>query len=143
MKRGVDFIGTTVVFACHDGEGNYLLAQRGNAARDEWGTWDPGGESMEFGEDPVETLHRGIMEEYATRVIAAEFLGFRNVLRTSGGVPTHWLALDYRVHIDRSLAKNGEPHKLAAIAWHRLDALPSPLSSPFPHFLEKYKNSLK
>jgi hypothetical protein len=29
MKKGVDYIGVTVVFACHDGEGNYLFAKRG------------------------------------------------------------------------------------------------------------------
>ena len=50
MKKGVDFIGVTIVFWCHDGKGNVLLALRGPNCRDEHGTWDPGGGGLEFGD---------------------------------------------------------------------------------------------
>lgn len=37
MKKGEDFTGITIVFLCHDGEGNFLLAKRGAQCRDENG----------------------------------------------------------------------------------------------------------
>jgi hypothetical protein len=48
MKKGIDCIGNTVVFACHDGQGNYLLSKRSTACRDEHGTWDQGGGGIEL-----------------------------------------------------------------------------------------------
>ena len=50
LKRGIDYIGVTVVFYCHDGAGRLLLHKRSVACRDEQGRWDVGGGSMEFGE---------------------------------------------------------------------------------------------
>jgi 8-oxo-dGTP diphosphatase len=142
MKKGIDCIGNTVVFMCHDGEGNFLLSKRSVQCRDEHGTWDPGGGGIELGDGVLDTLHKEIAEEYCTEVIEQEFLGYRDVHRENDGVKTHWIALDFLVLIDRAKVANGEPHKLEAIEWFRIEDFPSPLHSQFPYFLEKYRGQI-
>lgn len=142
MSPGKNYPAVTVVFICHDGEGNYLLAKRSNKTRDEHGTWDPGGGAIEFGQTIEETLQKEILEEYGTSVLAFEFLGFRDVRREQNGVKTHWIALDFKVLVDRSAVHNAEPHKHDAIGWFRLEEFPDPPHSQFPYFLEKYKINL-
>lgn len=140
--KGVDFTGITIVFACHDGKGNFLLSKRGTACRDEHGTWDPGGGGLEFGDTVEDTLKKEISEEYCTNVLESEFLGYRDVHRQQNGKKTHWIALDFKVLVDPAKVKNGEPHKLDEIGWFTLDALPSPLHSQFPTFLLLYREKL-
>ena len=142
MLKGIDFPGVTVVFFCHDGNGNVLLSKRSTACRDEHGTWDPGGGSIEFGQSIEETLRREITEEYCTDVLDYEFLGFREMHREHAGRKTHWIALDFKVLVDRSKVKNGEPHKFDALEWFTPATLPHPLHSQFPFFIEKYKEKL-
>lgn len=142
MQRGTDYTGVTVVFACHDGKGNYLHAKRGAASRDEQGTWDPGGGGVEVHDTIEETLRKEIREEYCAEVIEYEFMGYRDVHREHEGEKTHWIALDFRVLVDPVTVRNGEPHKLDEVAWFRLDALPEPMHSQWPHFFEKYKDRL-
>ena len=142
MQKGIDYIGNTVVYFCHDGKGNVLLSKRGKNSRDEQGTWDPGGGGVEFGDTIESTLKKEIVEEYCTDVLSYEFLGYRDVHREHEGRKTHWIALDFKVLVDREKARNGEPHKLDAIGWFTLKNLPSPLHSQFPKFLELYKNKL-
>lgn len=143
MKKGVDYTGITVVFACHDGKGNYLFSKRGTACRDEHGTWDPGGGGLEFGDTIEQTLRKEIEEEYCTDVLSFERLGYRDVHREHGGVETHWIALDFKVLIDRSKVRNGEPHKMDEVAWFALNSLPSPMHSQWSVFFELYKDKLK
>jgi ADP-ribose pyrophosphatase YjhB (NUDIX family) len=64
MKKGIDYIGVTVCFYCHDGKGNLLLQKRSHKCRDEQGMWDCGGGSMRFGETFEEAARREIKEEY-------------------------------------------------------------------------------
>ncbi|HEY4489152.1 MAG TPA: NUDIX domain-containing protein [Candidatus Paceibacterota bacterium] len=142
MKEGVDYTGISVVFACHDGKGNYLHAKRGSNCRDEQGTWDIGGGGIDVHDTVEGTLRKEIREEYCTEVLEYEFLGYRDVHREHGGEKTHWIALDFKVLIDPSTVQNGEPHKMDKIAWFRLDQLPEPLHSQYPYFLEKHKDSL-
>lgn len=142
MKKGVDHIGVTAVFACHDGEGNFLFSKRGTACRDEHGTWDSGGGGVELGDTLEATIRKEIAEEYCTDVLDFEFLGYREVLREHEGQKTHWIAFDFKVLVDPTKAKNGEPHKHDAVEWYRLDALPTPMHSQWDIFYEKYKNRL-
>ena len=138
LKKGEDYTGVTVVYLCHDGKGNYLLNKRSNQTRDEHGTWDPGGGGLEFGDTVENTLKKEIKEEYCTDVIRYEFLGFRDVHRMNNDRPTHWIALDFKVLINRDKVKNGEPHKFDEIGWFTSDRFPSPMHSQFPFFLGKY-----
>lgn len=142
MRKGVDYTGISIVFACHDGEGNFLLSKRSAQCRDEHGTWDPGGGGVEFGDTIEMTLKKEIAEEYCTDVLAFERLGYRDVHREHEGAKTHWLALDFKVLIDRSKVKNGEPHKIGELGWFTLDALPSPMHSQWPVFFALYKDKL-
>lgn len=142
MKKGEDYIGISVVFICHDGKGNFLFSKRGVNARDEQGTWDCGGGGLEFGDTVENTLQKEIAEEYCTNVLEYDFLGFRDVHREQNSKKTHWLALDFKVLIDPSKVKNGEPHKLDEIAWFTLNNLPTPLHSQLPKFLTLYEDKL-
>lgn len=142
MKKGIDFPGISIIFACHDGAGNYLFAKRSKNCRDEHGTWDPGGGGLEFGDSVEDTLRKEITEEYGTRILRKEFLGYRDVHRIYDGQKTHWITLDFRVWVDRRAVRNAEPHKHEEIGWFRLDQLPAPLHSQFPYFIEKYRHIL-
>ena len=142
MQKGVDYTGVTVVYLSHDGKGNILLNKRGVNARDEHGTWDPGGGGLEFDDTVENTLRKEIKEEYCTDVLDYEFLGYRDIHREHNGKRTHWIALDFKVLVDRAKAKNGEPHKFDDVQWFRIDDLPSPLHSQFPKFLENYRDKL-
>ncbi len=142
LKHGIDFTGITIVFICHDGKGNYLFSKRGVNCRDEHGTWDPGGGALEFGHTVLDTLQKEIFEEYRTNVINSEFLGYRDVHRKRDNLEDHWLALDFKVLVDRDIVRNGEPHKLDEIGWFKLDNLPEPVHSQFPTFLSLYQDRL-
>jgi 8-oxo-dGTP diphosphatase len=142
MKKGEDFTGVTVVYLCHDGEGNILLSKRTTNCRDEHGNWDPGGGGLEFLDTVENTLSKEIKEEYCTDILGYEFLGYRDVHREHDGKKTHWIALDFKVLVDKTKVANGEPHKFEAVEWFPLNNLPSPLHSQFPHFLELYSEKL-
>ena len=47
-RAGISYIGTAVVFFCHDGKGNFVLSKRGENCRDEHGRWDPGGGAVKM-----------------------------------------------------------------------------------------------
>ena len=142
MKKGQDFTGVTIVYFCHDGQGNFVMSKRNDNCRDEHGCWDPGGGGLEFGDTVENTLKKEIAEEYCTDILSFEFLGYRDVHREHDGKKTHWIALDFKVMVDRDKVKNGEPHKFDEIGWFRIDDLPTPIHSQFPKFLEQYRGRL-
>lgn len=142
MKKGEDYIGLTVSFLCNDGEGNVLLSKRGEKARDEHGRWDCGGGGVELGDTAEETVRKEIREEYCTDAQRIEFLGYRDVFRQQNGKRTHWLSLDFLVLVDKEKAGNCEPHKLDEVRWFPFDALPEPMHSQWPKFLEQYRERL-
>jgi len=129
MKKGVDYPGVSIVYFCHDGDGNYLFNKRGEGCRDENGRWDSGSGGLDLGDTVEDTLRKEIKEEYCTDVLEHEFLGYHDVFREQNGVTTHWLAIVFRALVDKKTAANGEPHKFDEIGWFRLDNLPSPLHS--------------
>lgn len=132
-----------VVFFCHDGKGNFLMSHRNKSCRDEHGRWDIGGGGVEFGLTIEENLRNEIKEEYGTDVLQSEFLGFRDVHREKNGKKTHWVALDFKVLVDRKKARNGEPKKFDEIKWFTLNTLPSPIHSQLPTFLKLYDKKLQ
>lgn len=143
-KKGVDFIGFAVTFLCHDGAGNYITYKRSQSSRDEQGNWDIGSGSIEFGEHVEEALKREIKEEFKTDVVSAVPLGYRDVHRVlADGRPTHWVVLDYKVHIVRDQVGIGEPDAIDEIRWWRtVDEIPTPRHSQLAFYLEKYKDKL-
>lgn len=144
MRKGIDHVGVCVVFYCHDGKGRFILSKRTKKSRDEHGTWDPGGGGVDFGEPVLKALKREIREEYCTRVLAADFLGYRDVHRKDEkGRKTHWLALDYKVLVDPGKVKNGDSIKHERIDWFTLKTLPEPMHSQWGEFLRLYRDRLE
>lgn len=143
LRKGIDFVGVTIVYFCHDGSGQFVMAKRSVNARDENGRWDIGGGGLEHGDTVEETLRREIMEEYCTDVIDYEFLGFRDAHRIHNGKPTHWIALDFKVKVDPARVKIGEPQKFDEIGWFTLDTIPENSHSMFPEFLSLYREKLR
>lgn len=143
MRKGVDYTGVSVVFHCHDGKGNFIMGKRSKNTRDEQGRWDQGGGALEFGESVEEALKREIKEEYGTDVLSFDFLGFLDVHRADyNGNKTHWIALCYKVLVDKKKVKNAAPDDHDEIRWFTLDNLPRPLHSQLPNFIKKYRKFL-
>lgn len=143
MRKGFEYPGVSVSYFCHDGQGNFVMAKRGVNCRDEHGTWDPGGGGLEFGDTVENTLRKEIKEEYCTDILEFEFLGYRDAHRVHNGEKTHWIALDFKVLVDKDKVANGEPHKFDEVSWFRLDNLPTPLHSMLPAYLAKYGTKLQ
>jgi ADP-ribose pyrophosphatase YjhB (NUDIX family) len=143
MKKGVDFVGVTVSYLCHDGNRNILLAKRSDQARDEHGRWDNGGGGLEFGDTVADTLIKEVKEEYCADIIESEFLGYRDIFRENKGTPTHWVGLYFKVLVDPAQVRNGEPHKFDEIGWFKLEELPSPLHSQVLPFLREFAAKLQ
>lgn len=144
MQKGVDCVGVSIVYFCHDGQGKFVMGKRNTNTRDEMGKWDIGGGGLEFEDSVEQTLRKEIKEEYGTEVLQFEFLSYRDVFRKHNGTPTHWIALDFKVLVDKSEVKNNEPYKFDEVKWFTFDNLPEPeeLHSQLPTFLEKYKGKL-
>jgi ADP-ribose pyrophosphatase YjhB (NUDIX family) len=142
FKKGIDFTGVSVVYLCHDGKGKFVMAKRSANARDEQGCWDCGGGGLEFNETVEQQLRTEIKEEYDADVLDFEFLGYRDVHRQHGKLPTHWIALDFKVLVDPKQVKINEPHKFDDIGWFDLNDLPSPMHSQHEYFFQKYRDRI-
>ncbi len=141
LKKGVDFIGVTCVFYCHDGKGNLLMHKRSKNCRDEQGRWDTGSGSMEFGETPEEAVVREIQEEYCVKPNKVQLCGVRNVLRTNGNTKTHWIAFVFVAQVNPKKVAIGESEKMEEFSWFRMDKLPKPLHSVFRAQLKMIQES--
>lgn len=142
LTKGVDHIGICVSFFVHDGKGNFVMARRGQNTRDEQGKWDIGGGGIDFGKTVEETLKNEIKEEYCADFLQADFLGYRNIFREQNGKNTHWIVFDFKVLVDPSMVKNGEPHKLDVVDWFTFETLPDNMHSQVPNFFKIYKEKL-
>ena len=142
MQKGIDHVGVAVVYFCHDGEGNVVFSKRNDNCRDEPGIWDIGGGGVELGDTIIETLKNEIEQEYCTDILDYEFLGYRDVHRQENDKKSHWIALDFKVLVDKTKVKNGEPHKFDAVEWHPLEHMPLPQHSQMEEFLRLYKHKL-
>ncbi len=141
MKKGVDYIGVTVVFYCHDGRGNLLLHKRSHTCRDEQGKWDAGGGSMKVLETFEEAVRREIKEEYCCGVDELKLVGINNVLRKNKKEKTHWIAILFAAQVNPKQVKVGDSDKIVKIGWFKADKLPSPLHSMYLTHLEFVKKA--
>lgn len=141
LKKGVDFIGVTCVFLCHDGKGNLLMHKRSKNCRDEIGRWDTGSGSLEFGETPEQGVAREIQEEYCVKPKRLKPCGVYNALRKNGTVKTHWIAFLFVAEVDPKKVKIGEPDKMEELGWFPMDKLPRPLHSGFRNQLKVIRKS--
>jgi 8-oxo-dGTP diphosphatase len=141
-RRGIDFIGVTCSFVCHDDKGRILLHKRSKNCRDEHGRWDNGGGAHEFGSSLKETVIREIKEEYGVEPTDLKFIKAYDALRRlADGTPTHWVVLVYSAKVDPKKVKNNEPYKIDEIGWFTMYNLPSPLHSQVSHTLESVREA--
>lgn len=144
LKKGVDYIGVTCVFFCHDGKGNLLFHKRSQQCRDERGNWDVGGGSLEFGESFEEGVRREIKEEYCCEVLDLKFIGAQNVLRKNhDNKKTHWIALLFMASVDPDKVSIGEPDYMDEISWFSEGNFPEPMHSFFYPCFEQVKPYIK
>lgn len=137
LRRGVDFIGVTCSFVCHDGQGNFLLHKRSKNCRDEQGRWDNGGGAHEFGDTLKQTVEREVREEYGVRATHIQFVKVYDAHRKlDDGTLTHWVVVVFAARVDPQNARNNEPYKIDDMGWFTLDSLPSPLHSQSAHTLD-------
>ena len=141
MKQGIDYIGITCVFYCHDGKGNLLLHKRSQKCRDEKGRWDCGGGAMKFGETFEQTVRREVQEEYKSKIKKLKFVGINNVIRKNEKKKTHWIAILFAAELDPKKVKIGVPEKMDEINWFKPNKLPKPLHSMYLTHLQYVKNA--
>lgn len=138
------FVGVTTSFLCYDKSGEFVMAKRSKNARDEHGTWDQGGGSLDWGITAQENVRREVLEEYGATAQKIDFLGYFDLFRKlPDGTPTHWLLLSFTVLVDRGQIKNCEPHKFDDIGWFTTSTFPTPLHSQQLPFFERYKERLQ
>lgn len=141
LKRGIDFIGVSCSFVCHDGQGRILMHKRSQNCRDEQGRWDNGGGAHEFGDSIEDTIRREIKEEYGADAFNLQIVkAFDAHRELSDGTPTHWLSILYAAQVDPEQVVNNEPHKIDEIGWFTSSTLPEPLHSMFATNLEAIKS---
>ena len=129
MEKGIDYVGITVSFRCHDGAGNYVMHRRSENCRDEHGCWDFGGGGLHVGETLEDCLRREVKEEHNADVQSFEYMGHKEMFREHEGRQTHWIRFAYRALVDRDEVTNNEPDKHEEVQWFTMDNLPGPLHS--------------
>lgn len=146
MNPGIDYVGITTVFFCHDGKGNFLFHKRSNKTRDEHGKWDTGSGKLEHGLTLQENVLKEVLEEYGCKGEIQEELPPLDVFREHNGAKTHWLAVLFFILVDPAEAKNNEPDKMEEIGWFKVGEFPKPLHSgleiqlgQFSSRFEKYR----
>jgi ADP-ribose pyrophosphatase YjhB (NUDIX family) len=143
MQKGFDYIGVSVVTMCHDGNGKYLLEYRSDKCRDEHFTWSPvGSGGVEQGESLEDAVRREVKEECGAAAYDIEYMGFRQVFREIDGRKSHYIAFDFKTRIDPNDISITEPEKCLKLEWYPIDAIPKPMHSQFPVFLEQHKDKL-
>jgi hypothetical protein len=145
MEKKRDYTGVSIVFFCYDGKGRVFMGKRDESCRDEIGKWDIGAVDLNLNESPIETMKRGVREQYKTEALKSEYLGSRVFYRKIEGEKVSEIGLDFKVLIDGDKIKDGKLEKFKAIGFFNLKNMPIPSEShsQLPIFLEKYKDKLK
>ncbi len=138
--KGVSFTGITTCFFCHDGAGKVFMAKRSHHSRDEQGKWDVGGGGLKWGLSAEDNVRREIEEEYGTKPLEIQFLGYRDAFRElPDSTQTHWIALDFLARVDRNDVHISEPDMFDDSGWFTMEELPEPIHSQLPHAFAKYE----
>jgi 8-oxo-dGTP diphosphatase len=143
MKPGLDYIGVSTPFYCHDGQGNFLFHKRTNNCRDEKGRWDNGSGQLEQQLSISENVLKEVQEEYGCKGVIEEQLPPLDIFREEEGIKTHWLAIPFIIRVKREEIKNNEPDHISEIGWFKLDNLPQPLHQGSAYTLNKYQEYFK
>jgi 8-oxo-dGTP diphosphatase len=126
MKRGIDYIGVGVGAMILNNEGKLFLSQRGPLSKNERGSWEFPGGSVEFGETLENALKREMLEEYGIRIEVNELLDVVDHILPEEN--QHWVSPTFICQITHGIPIILEPGKCSQIGWFSLDGLPFPLS---------------
>jgi len=138
MKKGVDYIGVSAGAVIINDKGEILLCKRSQLARNEKGSWEAPGGSVEFGELRTDAVKREIKEELGVDVEIIDLLHVADEIIVKD--KQHWVATSFVVKIKRGQTPMiMEPEKCDAIGWFGLDKLPRPLSLITKLDLKEYK----
>lgn len=111
-----------------------LLLRDGTGYRD--GAWGPPAGKVEPGETYREAGVRELREETGLEVSPSDLRLIHLLDRSpEPGEHWHWVGAFFQVNNAEGDATNREPAKCLSIAWHRLDALPSPMVDYVEHVL--------
>ncbi len=144
MKKGFDYTGVAVVFACHDGKGNFLFAKRGEKVRDGQGMWEIPAGGVKFGETVQDALFRELKEELCTEPLSIVEMGHKDVIERDGDlIKKHWVVFEFLIQVDPTSVVIGEPESCTAIEWHSLDDAPKPLHSGVRETIDNIKKYLE
>lgn len=126
MQAGHDYIGVGVGALVLNDKGEAFLAQRGPQAKNERGSWEFPGGSLDWGERLEDAIVREFAEEYGMIIVVERLLHVVDHLLPDEG--QHWVSPTYLARHVGGEPRIVEPEKCSAIGWFALDALPSPLS---------------
>lgn len=126
MKAGFDYIGVGVGAMVFNDKGEVFLSQRGEKAKNERGTWEFPGGSVELGERLSDAVKREFVEEYGITIEIQFLLAVDDHILPDEG--QHWVSPTYIAKLVNGIAAIKEPEKCSAIGWFMLDNLPEPLS---------------
>ena len=126
MQAGKDYIGIGVGAVVFNASGEVFLSQRGPTAKNERGTWEFPGGSLEYGERLRDAVKREFYEEYGMVIEVGELLAVDDHILPEEG--QHWVSPTYLARFVSGIPAIKEPGKCSAIGWFMLDAMPEPLS---------------
>ena len=126
MKAGKDYIGVGVGAIVLNDKGEVFLSQRGEKAKNERGTWEFPGGSVEFGEKLADAVAREFLEEYGMVIEVGELLAVDDHILLEEG--QHWVSPTFLARHISGEPTIKEPGKCGAIGWFAIDNLPEPLS---------------
>ena len=126
VRVGFDVIGVGVGAMIFNDQGEVFLSQRGPLAKNERGTWEFPGGSVDYGEKLIDAIQREIMEEYGMVIEVRELLSVDDHILPNEG--QHWVSPTYLARHVRGEPCILEPGKCSAIGWFGFDQLPTPLS---------------
>ncbi|MBA8792973.1 ADP-ribose pyrophosphatase YjhB (NUDIX family) [Friedmanniella endophytica] len=86
--------------------------------------WTLPGGGVDFGEDPVDAVHREVREETGGRVELGRVLGVHANVYEIDHVSIHGVRLLYAATVDGELAP-GPGEEIDRIGWHPVDDLPA------------------
>ena len=126
MDPGIDYIGVGVGAILLDGDGRVFLAQRGPEAKNERGTWEFPGGTVEFGETLSAALRREMREEFDIQIEVGRLVDVADHILPDEG--QHWISPTFICRVVSGRPRIMEPAKCSAIGWFAMDALPEMLS---------------
>jgi 8-oxo-dGTP diphosphatase len=127
VQKGIDYIGVGVGAVIINDEGKIFLSLRGKKAKNERGTWEFPGGSIEFGETLEEGLKREVKEEFGIDIEIQELLDVCDHILPNE--KQHWVSPTFLCTITRGTPHILEPEKCDKIGWFDLSEIPQlPLS---------------